>query len=172
MHILWCLDSKLCGKFQRCPLKFNAKFWTHAQQNMHFGLDCNCLMMTHVLKGILAVFILRGVKKLTNYDILSLSEKGPWHDCVCGVRYADISGNNIGDINSLAPRRCSWHKSKINHLKIIRINIVQNFMWNYPQVNFARHHWWLINLGSSNCLVPSGNTTINPFLPSDAIWRQ
>ena len=36
MHILRCMGSKFCGKFQRCPLKFHTKFWTHTPQNMHF----------------------------------------------------------------------------------------------------------------------------------------
>ena len=26
MHILRCMGSKFCGKFQRCPLKFHTKF--------------------------------------------------------------------------------------------------------------------------------------------------
>ena len=36
MHILRCMGSKYCVKFQRCPLKFHTKFWTHTPQNMHF----------------------------------------------------------------------------------------------------------------------------------------
>ena len=36
MHILWCMGSKFCVKFQRCPLKFHTQFWTHTPQNMHF----------------------------------------------------------------------------------------------------------------------------------------
>ena len=36
MHILRCMGSKFCVKFQRCPLKFHTKFWTHTTQDMHF----------------------------------------------------------------------------------------------------------------------------------------
>ena len=36
MHILQGIGSKFCVKFQRCPLKFHTKFWTHTPQNMHF----------------------------------------------------------------------------------------------------------------------------------------
>ena len=36
MHILRCMDSKFCVKFQRSPLKFHTKFGTHTPQNMHF----------------------------------------------------------------------------------------------------------------------------------------
>ena len=34
---------------------------------------------------------------------------------------------------------------------------LEHFLWNYPQVNTTRSHWWLINTGSGNGLVPSGN---------------
>ena len=36
MHILRCMGSQFCVKFQRCPLKFHTKFWTHTPPNMHF----------------------------------------------------------------------------------------------------------------------------------------
>ena len=36
VHILRCMGSKFCVKFQRCPLKFHTKLWTHTPQNMHF----------------------------------------------------------------------------------------------------------------------------------------
>ena len=50
MHILWCMGSQFCVKFQRCPLKFHTNF-----QPIHHK-----------------ICILRGVKKLTTYDILEL----------------------------------------------------------------------------------------------------
>ena len=34
MHILWCMELKSV-KFQRRPLKFHTKVWTHTAQNMH-----------------------------------------------------------------------------------------------------------------------------------------
>ena len=36
IHILRCMGSKFCVKFQRFLLKFHTKFWTHTTQNMHF----------------------------------------------------------------------------------------------------------------------------------------
>ena len=47
MHILWCMGSKFCVKFQRAPLKIQTKFWTHTSQNMHFkyfwfAISWNC----------------------------------------------------------------------------------------------------------------------------------
>ena len=38
MYILRCMGSKFCVKFQRCPLKFHTKFWTHTPQNIHFTM--------------------------------------------------------------------------------------------------------------------------------------
>ena len=35
MHILWCVCSKFCAKFQRASLKSHTKFWTHTSQNVH-----------------------------------------------------------------------------------------------------------------------------------------
>ena len=61
MHILRCMGSKFSVKFQRCPLKFHTKFWTHTPQNMHF---MRCKKFDHLWY-------------LKSYDILSLSETAP-----------------------------------------------------------------------------------------------
>ena len=42
MHILRCMGSKFCVKFQRGPLKFHTKFWTHTLQNVHFTVLYFC----------------------------------------------------------------------------------------------------------------------------------
>ena len=34
---------------------------------------------------------------------------------------------------------------------------LEDFMWNYPQVNAEETHWWHVNTGSDNGLVPTGN---------------
>ena len=61
MHILRCMGSKFCGKFQRVPLKFHTNFGTHIPQNMHF-IDFNvCVLLMISL----------------NCDVISLSETGP-----------------------------------------------------------------------------------------------
>ena len=37
VNILWCMGSKFCVKFQRCPLKFHTKVWAYTpQKNMDF----------------------------------------------------------------------------------------------------------------------------------------
>ena len=56
------MGSKFCVKFQRAPLKFHTKFWTHTLQNMHFSVFYFCVWVTISL----------------NCDIISLSETGPW----------------------------------------------------------------------------------------------
>ena len=62
MDILRCMDSKFCVKFQRAPLKFHTKFWTHTPQNMHYTVFNFCVWVTISL----------------NCDVISLSETGPW----------------------------------------------------------------------------------------------
>ena len=63
MHILRCMGSKFCVKFQRAPLKFHTKFWTHTPQNVHFTIFIFCVRVTISL----------------NCDVISLSETGPRH---------------------------------------------------------------------------------------------
>ena len=58
------MGSKFCVKFQRAPLKFHTKFWTHTPQNMHFTVFYFCVWVTISL----------------NCDVISLSETGPrWY---------------------------------------------------------------------------------------------
>ena len=61
MHILQCMGSKFCVKFQRAPLKFYTKFWTNTPKTMHFSVFSFCVWVTISL----------------NCDIISLSETGP-----------------------------------------------------------------------------------------------
>ena len=60
MHIFWCMGSKSWVKFQRCPLKFHTKFWTHNTAKMHFT---RCQKIDDLW--------------YQSYDILSLSETDP-----------------------------------------------------------------------------------------------
>ena len=70
MHILRFMGSKFCVKFQRAPLKFHTKFWTHTPQNVHFTVLFFCVWVTISL----------------NCDVISLSGTGPWgHITACTV---------------------------------------------------------------------------------------
>ena len=60
MPILRCMGSKFCVKFQRAPLKFHTKFWTHTPQSVHFTVFIFCVWVTISL----------------NCDVISLSETG------------------------------------------------------------------------------------------------
>ena len=61
MHILRCMGSKFCVKFQGAPLKFHTKFWTHTSQNMHLTVLYFCVWVTVSL----------------NCDVISISETCP-----------------------------------------------------------------------------------------------
>ena len=60
MDILRCMGSKFSVKFQRAPLKFHTKFWTHTPQNIHFTVFYFCAWVTISL----------------NCVVISLSETG------------------------------------------------------------------------------------------------
>ena len=56
------------------------------------------------------------------------------------------------------------------HLKLS----IFNFLQNCPQVSAKRHHRWLVNVASSNGMVPSRNKPLHESgltEISDAIWR-
>ena len=39
----------------------------------------------------------------------------------------------------------------------IKDKYLAKHLWNCSQLTATRHHWWLVNIGSGNDLVPSGN---------------
>ena len=59
--------------------------------------------------------------------------------------------------NWLTPGRCSCN------LRLVFFHIkdknLEHFLWNCFQVNVTKTHWWLINNGWGNCLVPSRKTS-------------
>ena len=61
MHILRCMGSKFCVKFQKAPLKFHKKLLTHTSPNMHFTVFNFCVRVTISL----------------NCDVFRLSGTGP-----------------------------------------------------------------------------------------------
>ena len=47
-------------------------------------------------------------------------------------------------------------------------------LWNCRQLNVTGPYWWLVNIGSGNGLVPSGNKPLPESLLTqiyDALWR-
>ena len=67
MHILRCMASIFCVKFQRGPVAFTTKSGTHTRQAMHYTMWWN-----------------DEIWYLKSYDSL-LSETGPW--IRCGIQY-------------------------------------------------------------------------------------
>ena len=63
MYILRYMGSKSCVEFQRVPLKFHTKFWTHTPQNVHFTDFYICLWFTIFLDC--DVISLRAIEVLT-----------------------------------------------------------------------------------------------------------
>ena len=73
-------------------------------------------------------------------------------------------------VNSLGLGRCGCNLKSIIFKLIWRIDI----LWNCPQVNATRLHWWLVSIGSCNGLVLSGNKPLpEPVLTQIyvAIWN-
>ena len=80
MHILRCMGSKSCEKFHRAHLEFDAKFWTHIFQNMHFtefyisklnrfliltrGANSNITMILFAMQSLVAIFVYLIIKLL------------------------------------------------------------------------------------------------------------
>ena len=75
-------------------------------------------------------------------------------------------------VNSLAPGRCGcWLNYFQTHIKDRYLEL---FLWNCPQTNDTTPHLWLVNIGSGNGLVPSGNKPLpEPMLTQiyAGIWN-
>ena len=52
---------------------------------------------------------------------------------------------------------------------------LRHLLWNFPNLNVTGLHWWSVNIGSSNGLVPSGNKPLpEPMLTHISVttWHQ
>ena len=54
---------------------------------------------------------------------------------------------------------------------IWRIDIFSFSLWNCLQVNATRPHWWLVNIGSGNGLVPSGTKPLPELMFDSDLYR-
>ena len=73
---------------------------------------------------------------------------------------------------------CSWEiwlKFQLSNFQAKLSNSwLRYLLWYYPHVIVTAPHWWLVNIGSGNGLVPSGHKPLRePMLTqiSVAIWR-
>ena len=99
--------------------------------------------------------------------------------------------NYPSGINSLAPERCGrnfkrlkktqWSLGNLNEI-LNMYNFQMDFsdwwlrhlLWNCPNMNVTGLHWWSVNIGSGNGLVPSGNKPVpEPMLTQIYVvtWR-
>ena len=74
-------------------------------------------------------------------------------------------------INSLAPGKFEWNSN-------FQIDFsdwwLRHLLWNCPNMNVIGLHWWSVNIGSGNGLVPSGNKPLpEPMLTQISVstWR-
>ena len=75
--------------------------------------------------------------------------------------------------NSLAPGKSGWNFRYIIFKQILLINVISISLWICAQVKAKGLHWWSVNTGSGNGLVPSGSKPLpeamlpRPMLPYD-----
>ena len=67
-------------------------------------------------------------------------------------------------VNSLAPGKFEWN---LGHVIFKQILVIDGWgmSWYCPNMNVTGLHWWSVNIGSGNGLVPSGNKPLpDPML--------
>ena len=69
-------------------------------------------------------------------------------------------------VNSLAPGKCGCIVNFQTHIKKYH----EHFLWECPQVNVTRPHWWLVNIGSGNGLVLSGTKPLLGPMCAHVLW--
>ena len=84
----------------------------------------------------------------------SVERCGVPFSCCINQNNVDVSGNT--GINSLAPGKFEWN-FRHNIQTDFSVWWLQDFLWNCPNMIVTGLHWWSVNIGSGNGLVPSGN---------------
>ena len=110
---------------------------------------------------------------------IMLNKHNYCYQTTSGVNTGQNRRENIIDLNifmplnSLAPGRLKWNFRY--HFQANSSNWrLRYLLWNCPQMTVTALHWWSLNIGSGNGLVPSGNKPLSePMLTqiSAAIWR-
>ena len=139
------MGSKFCVKFQRAPLKFHTKFWTHTPQNMNFTVFYFCVWITMSL----------------NCDVISLSETGPRTD-VCFIinskSYIEIRDDKISNRFRNAPFTTTTSSTQV---LILRIYTTMKSVPLFPRISsprvshfstsFYKILWHEINTSAREC---------------------
>ena len=126
MHIWRCMGSKFCVKFQRGPLKFHTKFWTHTPQNVHFTVMYFCVSVTISL----------------NCDVISLSETG-YHPLDLSRTYFNLSPLSVAYMrqwSGSALIQVSWTNADVLSNATLRTNLGASRIMYYKTF----HSWQCI----------------------------
>ena len=87
---------------------------------------------------------------------------------------ADVLDHIWTEIFPLSPGRCGCNIKLMIFNLISRIDVLEHFFWNCPQVNATRSYWWLVNIGWGNDLMSSGSKSLPEQMSTQiyfAIWR-
>ena len=92
------------------------------------------------------------------------------------IKYGLKAHWHLGNLNesSLAPGKFEWNFRYVNFPKDFSDWWLRHLLWNCPDMNVNWLHWWSVNIGSGNGLVPSGNKPLPESMLtqiSDVIWR-
>ena len=155
MHILRCMGSKFCVKFQRAPLKFHTKLWTHTPQNMYSTVLYFCVWVMISL----------------NCDVISISETGPrsawWPSCaICGWSANPPGGRLIEKcykFNSLMPSDAIWRQGYWTSLaQVMACRLT-------APIHYLKQCWLIVNCTLRNKLWWNFNQNSNIFVDENAI---
>ena len=100
-----------------------------------------------------------------------------WTDYTSDLKFDSKhpGANELTELNSLAPEKFEWNFKHVIFKQILvidgwGISCEITLQW----MSLTGLHWWSVNIGSGNGLVPSGNKPLpEPVLTkiSNAIWR-
>ena len=156
MHILRCMGSKFWVKFQRAPLKFHTKFWTHTPQNMHFtffniclwvtiSLNCNAISLSETVPIAVITGTLQVIKKteiIGKHKIRKFLSKKTKHCYICKicvvclVRFSNEQKIEMGEIFVYLLHN---RRRNVIHVSIQMGNISQTI---FPRNSDSMYYWF------------------------------
>ena len=85
--------------------------------------------------------------------------------CVLDIEIIETNDHiiaSVGEIELIGPWNICGYSLKLIFFSIwynLKNRCPEQFLWNCPQVNATRPHWWLVNIGPGNGMVLSGTCT-------------
>ena len=106
----------------------------------------------------------------------SSSSWGPWWHRWVDTWHSFILMSLLIDVLNLIGPWGIWLQSQISRLQThFKDKYLKYFLWNCCQVNATTPHWSLVNIGSGNGLVPSGqcwHRSMSPYGITRSQWVQ